>query len=55
VHPIVRLKHTIFAGRKVMLPIPKDARGLEVGGGDSPSQRSDVLVDFAEKPFFRLP
>ena len=49
-HPIVRFKHTIFAGRKVMLPIAKDARVLEVGGGDSPSPRSDVLVDFALEP-----
>ena len=47
VHPIVKLRQTIFAGRKVMLPIAKDARVLEVGGGDSPSPRADVLVDFA--------
>ena len=33
-----------------MLPIAKDARVLEVGGGDSPSPRSDVLVDFALEP-----
>ena len=50
VHPIVRLRQTIFAGRKVMLPIAKDARVLEVGGGDSPSPRADVLVDFALEP-----
>jgi hypothetical protein len=50
VHPIVKLRHTIFAGRKVMLPIAKDARVLEVGGGDSPSPRADVLVDFALEP-----
>jgi len=49
-HPIVRLRHTIFAGRKVMLPIPKGARVLEVGAGDSPSPRADVLVDFALEP-----
>jgi hypothetical protein len=49
-HPIVRLRQTIFAGRKVMLPIAKDARVLEVGGGDSPSPRADVLVDFALEP-----
>lgn len=29
------------------LPIPSDARVLEVGAGDSPSPRSDILVDFA--------
>jgi Methyltransferase domain len=50
VHPIVKLRQTIFAGRKVMLPIAKDARVLEVGGGDSPSPRADVLVDFALEP-----
>lgn len=33
-----------------MLPIPKNARVLEAGGGDSPSPRSDVLVDFALEP-----
>ena len=49
-HPIVKLRHTIFAGRKVMLPIAKDARVLEVGAGDSPSPRADVLVDFALEP-----
>jgi SAM-dependent methyltransferase len=49
-NPIVRLKNTIFAGRKVTLPIPRGARVLEVGGGDSPSPRSDVLVDFALEP-----
>jgi len=49
-HPIVRLRHTIFAGRKATLPIAKDARVPEVGGGDSPSPRSDVLVDFALEP-----
>jgi hypothetical protein len=45
--PIVKLRNTIFAARKVMLPIAADARVLEVGGGDSPSPRSDFLVDFA--------
>jgi hypothetical protein len=46
-HPIVKLRQTLFAGRKVRLPIPPDARVLEVGAGDSPSPRSDILVDFA--------
>jgi len=48
--PVVKFRQTIFAGRKVMLPIAADARVLEVGGGDSPSPRSDVLVDFALEP-----
>ena len=49
-HPIVRLKQTIFAARKVTLPIARSARVLEVGAGDSPSPRADVLVDFALDP-----
>jgi SAM-dependent methyltransferase len=35
----------IFAARKVFLPIPRGARVLEVGSGDSPSPRADVLLD----------
>jgi hypothetical protein len=49
-HPIARLRRTIFAGRKLMLLVARDARVLEVGAGDSPSPRSDVLVDFALDP-----
>lgn len=49
-HPIVRFRQTIFAGRKVTLPIARGARVLEVGAGDSPSPRADVLVDFALEP-----
>ena len=52
-HPIARLKQTFFAGRKLMLPIARDALVLEVGAGDSPSPRSDVLVDFALDPIER--
>jgi hypothetical protein len=49
-HPIAKFKRTMFAGRKMMLRIAPDARVLEVGAGDSPSPRSDVLVDFALDP-----
>jgi len=50
IRPIVRLRQTLFAARKVRLPIAPGARVLEVGGGDSPSPRADVLVDFALEP-----
>jgi hypothetical protein len=33
-----------------MLPIARGARVLEVGSGDSPSPRADILVDFALEP-----
>ena len=45
----MNLLHTIeqlwFASRKVRLPIPPGALVLEVGSGDSPCPRSDVLFD----------
>ncbi len=50
IRPLVRLRQTWFAARKVRLPIAPGARVLEVGGGDSPSPRADVLVDFALEP-----
>jgi len=38
-------RRTIFAARKVRLPVPPRALVLEVGSGDSPAPRSDVLLD----------
>src|ERR1700730_7068455 len=42
---INKLRRTWFAARKLRLPIPKTALVLEVGSGDSPVPRSDVLLD----------
>ena len=39
------IRRVWFASRKVRLPIPKSALVLEVGSGDSPCPRSDVLFD----------
>lgn len=36
-----------LCGAQSDVTIAADARVLEVGGGDSPSPRSDFLVDFA--------
>lgn len=43
--PLTALRRTWFATRKMRLPIPREALVLEVGSGDSPCPRSDVLLD----------
>ena len=43
--PIVAARRLIFASRKVFLPIPRGALVLEVGSGDSPSPRANILLD----------
>jgi SAM-dependent methyltransferase len=45
VRPLLQLRRTAFAARKLWLPIPQGAFVLEVGSGDSPSPRADVLLD----------
>lgn len=42
-----------FASRKMRLPIPHDGLVLEVGSGDSPSPRSDVLFELTLESFER--
>lgn len=39
------IRQVWFAARKMRLPIPKNALVLEVGSGDSPCPRADVLLD----------
>ena len=43
--PILAARRLIFSSRKVFLPIPSGALVLEVGSGDSPSPRANILLD----------
>jgi SAM-dependent methyltransferase len=45
IHPLRALARSWFAARKLRLPIDRRALVLEVGSGDSPCPRSDVLFD----------
>jgi len=45
--PIAILRRVWFSSRKLRLPIARGALVLEVGSGDSPCPRSDVLFDMS--------
>jgi SAM-dependent methyltransferase len=54
VRPIADLRRMWFAARRLRLPISPEAVVLEVGSGDSPCPRSDVLFDMTLESFERV-